>query len=464
MSAPHEGQAPKRSVALTVLAVLVGLVALVVLAAGGTVLWADQTQRDDDGYYTGSAHRIADASYAVSHHVADLNHLPGSVDGGKLVRIRIAATSGTGRPVFIGLARTSDADAYLANVAHADLTEFGKVSRADYKAIPGTARPQPPSSQAIWAASASGADAATLTWRIQEGDWSVVLMNADGSKGVAARVEAGINVGYLGWVALGLLLLGGALLALTILLAVQRGRGERPPAAATQAAGGTYPATLAATLDEPLSRWLWLVKWLLLLPHFVVLAFLWVAFSIGTVAAWFATLATGRYPRRIFEFNLGVLRWTWRVSYYGYGALGTDRYPPFSLGREPGYPATLDIAYPGVQSRRSVLLRWVLAVPHLLIVAIFVDGGAYWIGSSDGWQTAWPWSGLIGLLTLIAGLMLAVTRRYPRGLFDFVVGLDRWVFRVIAYAALLTAEYPPFRFDGGGEEPQAAPAQAVSAT
>jgi hypothetical protein len=116
------------------------------------------------------------------------------------------------------------------------------------------------------------------------------------------------------------------------------------------------PVRVDARLDPELSRWLWLVKWLLAIPHFIVLLFLFIAFVVLTIVAFFAILFTGRYPQWIFDFNLGVLRWGWRVGFYTYDALGTDRYPPFSLGPEPDYPATLDVAYPGQLSRGLVLV------------------------------------------------------------------------------------------------------------
>jgi hypothetical protein len=189
-----------------------------------------------------------------------------------------------------------------------------------------------------------------------------------------------------------------------------------------------YPVRVDASLDASLSRGLWLVKWLLLIPHFIVLAFLWVAFVVLSVVAFFAILVTGRYPRPLFEFNVGVLRWTWRVHYYGYGALGTDRYPPFTLADVPDYPAHLDVPYPERLSRGLVLVKWwLLALPHYVIVALFVGGGI-WVGTRGeygAWDDGWGAGGLVALLVLIAGVVLLFTGRYPRAIYDFVLGMDR---------------------------------------
>jgi Domain of unknown function (DUF4389) len=470
---PEQKRPPGRSVGLIVLGSIVGLVALALLASGGGLLWGDQRKGDSAGYFMGSAHRIASESFAVTHDGVDIHHLPGFLDDGKLVQIRIDARSETGRPLFVGVAQERDVHTYLTNVAHSNLRNYNVAPEDQkYASIGGTARPAQPASQHIWVASAQGSE--RLTWRPREGNWSVVLMNADGSKGVAADVTLGAKVGYLGWLTAALIAVGAALMGLAVFLIMRGGRGrggeeampsESPATGGLPSAGapaGTYPAALAARLDEPLNRWLWLVKWLIAIPHLIVLAILWLAFVALTVVAWFAVMITGRYPRAIFEFNLGVLRWTWRVQYYGYGALGTDRYPPFSLDREPDYPAIVDVAYPGTQSRLSAFGRLVLAFPHLLIIGVFVGGGAYWIDHASSWHVMSPWSGLIGLLVLIAGFALLFTGRYPRGLFQLVVGLNRWVLRVVAYTALMTDEYPPFRFDGGGDEPQGAPSAPAS--
>ncbi len=194
-----------------------------------------------------------------------------------------------------------------------------------------------------------------------------------------------------------------------------------------------YPLRIEGELAPRLSRGLWLVKWLLVIPHVIVLAFLWVVFAVLTVVGFFAILVTGRYPRGIFDFNVGVLRWTWRVGFYSYSALGTDRYPPFTLDDVPDYPARLEVEYPQSLSRGLVLVKWLLALPHYLVIAVFA-GGAWttWSGMDDGWLRSSS-GGLIGLLVLIAAVVL-----------------------------LFTGRYPPFRLDMGGAEPPSGTAPDTS--
>jgi hypothetical protein len=216
----------------------------------------------------------------------------------------------------------------------------------------------------------------------------------------------------------------------------------------------SYPVRVDATLEDRLSRWLWLVKWLLAVPHYLVLAFLWIAFIVLSAVALVAIVFTGRYPRGIFEFNVGVLRWTWRVAYYAYGGLGTDHYPPFSLRERPDYPAHLEVEYPAQLSRGLVLVKWwLLAIPHYIVVGIFMGTGWYVVTNGDAVDLRNAGGGLIGLLVLVAAIVLLFTGRYPRSIFDLVLGLNRWVLRVAAYASLMTDEYPPFRLDMGGTDP-----------
>jgi hypothetical protein len=195
----------------------------------------------------------------------------------------------------------------------------------------------------------------------------------------------------------------------------------------------SYPVFIRGELSDPPSQGWWLLKWLLALPHYIILAFLWIAFMVVCIIAFFAILFTGKYPKGLFDFNTGVLRWSWRVGFYSYQALGTDKYPPFSLEPDDDYPADLTIEYPEKLSRGLVLVKWwLLAIPQYIIVSIFM-------GSGEGG------GGLVFVLAIIAAIVLLFTGKYPVSIFKLVVGMNRWAFRVYAYASLMTDEYPPFR-------------------
>jgi len=151
---------------------------------------------------------------------------------------------------------------------------------------------------------------------------------------------------------------------------------------------------------------------------------------------------------------VGVLRWTWRVQYYAIGGFGTDKYPPFTLAGDPGYPAHLEIDYPRHLSRGLVLVKWwLLAIPQYIIIGLFTGSGAWFAWHYGSSNANWAGTGLIGILALIAAVILLFTGEYPRQIFDFVAGPNRWVLRVAAYAGLMTDSYPPFRLDMGGHDP-----------
>ena len=182
------------------------------------------------------------------------------------------------------------------------------------------------------------------------------------------------------------------------------------------------------------------VKWLLAIPHFIVLVLpVDRVLRVLTVVAFFAILFTGRYPRGIFDFNVGVLRWTWRVA-----STPTARWAPIGTrrSRSDDAPTTRRRSrstYPERLSRGLVLVKWwLLAIPQYIIVAAarrLGDGAAGATAAGGRGLVRRAAAGLIGLLVLFAGVALLFTGRYPRGLFDLVIGLNRWVFRVVAYAA-----------------------------
>lgn len=192
-------------------------------------------------------------------------------------------------------------------------------------------------------------------------------------------------------------------------------------AEAAVAAAPGYPLRYDVEYPEGLSRWLIFVKWLLAIPHLIILYALAVAASVMGLIAFFAILFTKRYPRGLFDFVVNVNRWGANVSaYYG---LFRDEYPPFSW--EPGqYAVTYEVDYPEELNRWLPLIKWLLAIPHF-IVLMFLFVALY-------------------VVYIIAFFAILFTKRFPRGLFDFIVGVNRWNLRVNAYTSLLRDEYPPF--------------------
>jgi uncharacterized protein DUF4389 len=369
-------------------------------------------------------------------------------------------------PVFVGIGSETDVDSYLDGVGFSEIANItpprGDVS---HRAFEGDAPSSLPMEETFWVAAVEGSGLQSLTWELQRGEWKVVIMNADATPGVTVSASAGAQTDLLVSVGTGLMvggLIGASLAAALLVLALKQPTSAATGTVALSGGFGHYPVRLEGRLDPGLSRWQWLFKWLLAIPHLFLLAFLWGAFGILTMVAGVAILFTGRYPRSIFDFNVGVMRWTWRVAFYSYSALGTDNYPPFTLA-DADYPAAFDVEYPERLSRGLVLVKWwLLAIPHYLIVGLLTTGLIWWstqIGDSAN-AVLQIGVGLIGILVMIAAIGLLFTGRYPQGLFDAVVGLNRWVYRVWAYAALMRDEYPPFRFDMGGSEPGAIPASS----
>jgi hypothetical protein len=226
----------RRSSTKTAYLVLGSLAAITGLGmgiGGGALVWAHTTQRDDAGYYSTSAERLDTRSFALTSEKVDLGIDASDyrwVPGGPTA-VRIQATSGSATPVFVGIAPAADVDRYLAGSAHAEVTDFEvDPFRPELRDVPGATRPAAPSTQPFWAMSSQGAGTQTVDWPTRSGDWKVVVMNADGSPGVAVDVAVGGKTGVLlplgiGMVAVAVVLIvgGGALV-----LAGSRGSREDP--------------------------------------------------------------------------------------------------------------------------------------------------------------------------------------------------------------------------------------------
>ena len=389
--------APVGRILMIVAGALVVLVAGAVTLAGAGLTWAHVTQRDADGFFSTSSERLDTATPVITSDELDLGVSPRDgrwFDVGDLATVRLDVGGVGETPAFVGIGPVDEVDAYLDGVARAQIEDVAVTPfRVEYRFREGADSVAPPGDQDFWVA--EGTDGQPLEWELESGDWVVVVMNADGSAGVSVDAAVAAKVDWLLALALGLLIGGfvfvvaGALLLVFGAVGLSRHSAALPTVPTSPPSSEGAAVRLTGHLDDGLSRGLWLVKWLLLIPHVVVLAVLWAAVVVVTVIAWFAIVFTGRYPQALFEFTVGVLRWTWRVAFYSYGALGTDRYPPFSLDARPDDPATLEIDRPERLSRGLVWVKsWLLAIPHLIIVGILAGGFGGGVGDGAGEGTA----------------------------------------------------------------------------
>ena len=198
-------------IALVVTGAITALLATALVLGGGLALYGE-VKKDDDGYLTSDTHRFAADSRALTTGNLDMDLGEGHwvVEAGDLGKIRLEAKSRDDKQLFVGIARTSDVERYLGGVPHTtvDDVEAGPFESfdADYTRHTGNRHPVSPEHAGIWAASNQGAGTQTVDWEIEDGNWSVVVMNADGSLGVDADINAGANIPFLnelGWTALG---------------------------------------------------------------------------------------------------------------------------------------------------------------------------------------------------------------------------------------------------------------------
>ena len=193
--------------------------------------------------------------------------------------------------------------------------------------------------------------------------------------------------------------------------------GSGPPSA-------PYVAVTEFDRQDEYNRWLPLVKWLLVLPHWFVLFFIWIGAFFAAVASWFVVLFTGKYPEGIHRFITGTYRWTTRATAYAF--LMTDRYPPFSFDDDDEYPARFDITYTEKIARWRPLVHWLLVIPYYIVVYVLVLV-AY-------------------IVSFLAFFTILFTKKFPQGMFDFNVVALRWQNRSYAYNLWMTEKYPPWEW------------------
>jgi hypothetical protein len=441
---------------------LLTLIGLALVLPGGFLLWLHGTQRDSDGFYDSPSRVLTTNAYALITPDVDLGSEPWAwswVPKGGAAAVRIHAEPTGEVPLFIGIGSTDQVSDYLAGVAHDVVQVDGFApwhTSVGYLHADGGAPGSAPGEQDFWVASQEGLGQQALEWPVQPGKWTAVMMNADGSSHVTAAVTLGARFGALLYIAIGITIVGVVLLALGILLIVLGARRARPaspsgpammqtspPAQTTQEPGtqnppnSTYPLTFRVDYPErALNRLSTFFRCLWIIPIGVIAGLIgsgavsghgmdyswsWAIGGLLFVPILLMILFRQKYPRWWFDWNLNLTRFLMRVAVYG--QLLRDEYP--STDEEQA--VHLDFPYPDARqlSQGLPLVKWLLAVPHYIVLFFL------WIGAA--------------VCIVIAWFAILFTGRYPRGLFDYVVGVNRWTLRVDAYAILLiTDQYPPF--------------------
>jgi hypothetical protein len=235
-----------RVVAIVVGCIL-GALGLVMLIAGiaGTIAYG--VVRDDDGYFRTDEIHLATPTAAITSDSLDLGGSPGDADWaterGDFATVTLdLRPAGSGQELFAGIGPTDDVTRYLASVAHDRVSDYDdSKSTVTYERQDGSATPAPPGDQRFWVAKLATAQPGALTWDVKGGDWTVVVMNADGSSGVDATARVGIKIDWLLPLAIVLIVVGAVVLAGGTLLAVFVGRGPRQQPPLAPAAGSPLP-------------------------------------------------------------------------------------------------------------------------------------------------------------------------------------------------------------------------------
>ena len=214
------------------LGLLVGLASIGSAIAGIVGL---ERNRDATGYFVTHTHRYQTSSYALSTESLNVGGVTGALEAG-LVRLRIAATSSdAAKPLFIGVARTADVNRYLVRIQHDELRDIKfDPFKVDYRRL-GTGAPQaPPSTKSFWQTRANGIGTQTISWRVKEGRWTAVVMNADGTRNVSVDAQLAARLSGAWWFVAALIALGALSLAGGIAL-IRSGARKRSSATSSEA-------------------------------------------------------------------------------------------------------------------------------------------------------------------------------------------------------------------------------------